>query len=70
MHRGKRSTRQRPHDAEHSSRTQAVDRRPDSSPANAASVRETVLSFAAAYNFAKHLKPLEWRTPFQTICDA
>jgi transposase-like protein len=24
----------------------------------------------AAYNFAKHLKALRWRTPFQAICDA
>lgn len=23
-----------------------------------------------AYNFAKHLKALRWRTPFQAICDA
>src|ERR687889_1932700 len=29
-----------------------------------------VLSFVAAYNFAKHLKRLRWRTPFQAICDA
>src|SRR3712207_1892691 len=29
-----------------------------------------VLSFVAAYNFAKHLKALRWRTPFQAVCDA
>jgi transposase InsO family protein len=27
-------------------------------------------AFVAAYNFAKHLKALRWRTPFQAICDA
>ena len=29
-----------------------------------------VLAFVRAYNFAKHLKALKWRTPFQAICDA
>ena len=29
-----------------------------------------VLTFVAAYNFAKHLKALQWRTPFRSICDA
>ncbi len=28
------------------------------------------LAFVRAYNFAKHLKALQWRTPFQRICDA
>ncbi len=28
------------------------------------------LSFVTAYNFAKHLKALKWKTPFQSICDA
>ncbi len=28
-----------------------------------------VLAFVAAYNFAKHLKALRWRTPFQAICE-
>ena len=28
------------------------------------------LAFVAAYNFAKHLKRLRWRTPFQAVCDA
>jgi transposase InsO family protein len=29
-----------------------------------------VLAFVTAYSFAKHLKALRWRTPFQAICDA
>ena len=29
-----------------------------------------VLAFVTAYHFAKHLKALRWRTPFQAICDA
>ena len=29
-----------------------------------------VLAFVAAYNFAKHLKALRWRTPFEAIKDA
>src|SRR4051794_1745416 len=29
-----------------------------------------VLAFVTAYNFAKHLKALQWRTPFQAICEA
>jgi transposase-like protein len=29
-----------------------------------------VLAFVTAYNFAKHLKALRWRTPFQALCDA
>jgi transposase InsO family protein len=29
-----------------------------------------VLAFVTAYNFAKHLKALRWRTPFQAILDA
>ena len=29
-----------------------------------------VLAFVCGYNFAKHLKALRWRTPFQTVCDA
>jgi transposase InsO family protein len=29
-----------------------------------------VLAFVTAYNFARHLKALRWRTPFQAICDA
>ena len=33
-------------------------------------LRAHVLAFVAAFNFAKHLKALRWRPPFQTICDA
>jgi transposase-like protein len=33
-------------------------------------LRDHVLAFVSAYNFAKHLKALRWRTPFQAICDA
>ena len=29
-----------------------------------------VLAFVTAYNFAKHLKALRWRTPFQAVCGA
>jgi transposase InsO family protein len=29
-----------------------------------------VQAFVTASTFAKHLKALRWRTPFQTICDA
>ncbi len=29
-----------------------------------------VPAFARAYNFAKHLKALRWRTPFQAVRDA
>ena len=29
-----------------------------------------VLAFIRAYNFAKHLKALRWRTPFEAICHA
>src|SRR4051794_8190098 len=35
-----------------------------------ASLSAHVLAFVTAYNFAKHLKALRWRTPFQAICDA
>ena len=34
------------------------------------SLKAHVLAFVAAYNFAKHLKALEWKTPFQVICEA
>ncbi len=33
-------------------------------------LRAHVLAFIRAYNLAKHLKALRWRTPFQAICDA
>ena len=32
------------------------------------SLKAHVLAFVAAYNFAKHLKALRWRTPFETLC--
>jgi transposase InsO family protein len=34
------------------------------------SLKAHVLAFVTAYNFAKHLKALRWRTPFQAVCDA
>jgi transposase-like protein len=34
------------------------------------SLKAHVLAFVTAYNFAKHLKRLRWRTPFQAVCDA
>lgn len=33
------------------------------------SLKAQVLAFVTAYNFAKHLKALRWRTPYQAICD-
>jgi transposase-like protein len=35
-----------------------------------ASLKAHIVAFVAAYNFAKHLKALRWRTPFEAICDA
>ena len=37
---------------------------------NLESLKAHVLAFVAAYNFAKHLKALHWKTPFQTVCQA
>jgi hypothetical protein len=34
------------------------------------SLKAHVLAFITAHNFAKHLKALRWRTPYQAICDA
>lgn len=34
------------------------------------SLKAHALAFVTAYNFAKHLKALHWRTPFQAICKA
>jgi IS30 family transposase len=34
------------------------------------SLKAHVLAFVTAYNFAKHLKALKWRTPYQVICEA
>jgi transposase-like protein len=36
----------------------------------AESLKAHLDAFLTAYNFAKHLKSLRWRTPFQAICDA
>ena len=33
-------------------------------------LRAHVLTFIAAYNFAKHLRALRWRTPFEAVCRA
>ena len=37
---------------------------------NLEGLKAHVLAFVTTYNFAKHLKALRWRTPFQAICDA
>ncbi|MGF7005269.1 transposase InsO family protein [Aminobacter sp. BE322] len=34
------------------------------------SLKAHILTFVTAYNFAKHLKALRWKTPYQVICDA
>ena len=34
------------------------------------SLKAHVLAFVTARNFAKHLKALRWRTPYQVICEA
>ena len=34
------------------------------------SLKAHVMAFVTAYNFAKHLKALKWRTPYQVICEA
>ena len=34
------------------------------------SLKAHVLAFVTAYNVAKHLKALRWRTPYQVICEA
>ena len=34
------------------------------------SLKAHVRAFVTAYNFAKHLKALRWRTPYQVICEA
>jgi hypothetical protein len=33
-------------------------------------LKDHVLAFVTAYNFAKHLKALRWKTPFEAICAA
>jgi hypothetical protein len=37
---------------------------------NLESLKAHVRAFVTAYNFAKHLKALRWRTPFQAIQEA
>lgn len=32
------------------------------------SLKAHILAFVAAYNFAKHLKALRWKTPYEAIC--
>ncbi len=34
------------------------------------SLKAHVLAFVSAYNFAKHLKAIRWKTPFEAICQA
>jgi len=34
------------------------------------SLKAHVLAFVSAYNFAKHLKALRWKTPFEAVCRA
>jgi len=34
------------------------------------SLKAHVLAFISAYNFAKHLKAIRWKTPFEAICQA
>lgn len=34
------------------------------------SLKTHVLAFVSAYNFAKHLKALRWKTPFEAVCHA
>jgi transposase InsO family protein len=34
------------------------------------SLKAHVLAFVTAYKFAKHLKALRWKTPFEAICAA
>ena len=37
---------------------------------NLESLKAHVLAFVSAYNFAKHLKALRWKTPFEAVCHA
>jgi transposase InsO family protein len=33
-------------------------------------LQDHVFAFVSAYNFAKHLKAIRWKTPFQYVCEA
>ena len=33
-------------------------------------LKAQLTAFVTAYNFAKHRKALNWRTPYQVICEA
>ena len=33
-------------------------------------LKRHVLAFVSAYNFAKHLRSLRWKTPLETVCQA
>ncbi len=35
-----------------------------------ASLKAHVLAFVSAYHFAKHLRALRWKTPFEAVCHA
>src|ERR671912_833657 len=73
MHYGSRSSRFSPHDAASSSRAPSVargDPRPGRPLRAEPEDQAHVLAFVTAYNFAKHLKALRWRTPFQSVCEA
>ncbi len=37
---------------------------------NLDSLKAHMLALVSAYNFAKHLKALRWKTPFETVCHA
>ena len=32
------------------------------------SLKAQILTFVSAYNFAKHLKAIRWKTPFEATC--
>ena len=34
------------------------------------SLKAHVIAFVSAYNFAKHLKAIRWKTPFEAVCHA
>jgi type IV secretory pathway VirB4 component len=59
---GKHSSRQRSHDPRLRGEVYHYD--------DLDSLKTHVLAFVTAYNFAKHLKALQWRTPYQVIGEA